>query len=81
MAESTKVRLWQSREKGGAIEFATTKPAPVMSSVLVGCVFVWIPTSLIEHISRFRNADCPLPECIVTLPAWKARAMGLKEID
>ena len=64
------VRLWQIRATDAAILFSTMPPSD-------GGKEVWVPRSLIGHVSRDRELPCGWRPCNVELAAWKAEELGL----
>jgi len=63
----TVVRLWETETKSElAIKFSKLPPEkkPEKSD------FVWVPKSIIEHITRMPAGQAGWKECGVTLPDW-----------
>jgi len=64
------VRLWQIRATDAAILFCTMPPGD-------GGQEVWIPRSLMGHVSRDPVLPCGWRPCNVEVAEWKLKAIGL----
>ena len=66
-----KLNLWQVDSSEKAYLFSTTQNHKRDGKQ------VWIPRSMIEHVTRLPERIGEWQQCIVTLPEWIAEKKGL----
>lgn len=70
MTDTITLRLWEMTRTEKAYRFSKTPPERLPDPV-------WLPISVIEHITRYPAAFGEFRPCDVTLPEWLAREKGL----
>jgi hypothetical protein len=75
---TVKIKVWLMQETPRAVEVSAYPPATAAGDTS-HCV--WLPLSLIEHISKRKNPDCVWPEAIITLPPWKMKQAQLEKCE